>query len=291
VVDLQLLERLNVGISPLLYGSAILALIAETWIMARRHIPRDKKSRWLGIQCGLLAFGVEGVVNATVLVALQFMVYEHRLFDPGTVWWVWPLCFLINDVMFYVSHRLSHEIRLFWAVHVVHHSPRHYDLTTGIRGSALGGILNLPFVVWIPILGIHPLVFLIVNKLFKFYGLAYHTEAVGSLGWVDRVLVTPSNHRVHHAKDPHYLDRNYGGFFILFDRLLGTFTPESTKPTFGIVKDWHGYGLVDCQVHEFRSLWEDLRGAQNWRERWHFLFGPPGWRPEPMEMSTEHAHI
>ena len=267
------------GVTPMLYAFGIGLILLETVVMVVRDLPRDKKSRWLGVKCGVLAFGTEGILQATVLLALHFWVWEHRLFDLGFTPFAWLLCFVINDAMFYVSHRAQHRCRLLWAVHVVHHSPKHYDLTTGIRGSALGTLASFPFVLWIPLVGIHPVMFLVADKLFKFWGLAYHTESIGKLGWLDRIFVTPSNHRVHHATNPQYIDRNYGGLWVGFDRLLGTFEPEVEEPRYGLVKDWHGYGLIDCQVHEFRDLWRDMRGADSVADALRYAVMPPGWAP------------
>lgn len=273
------LEAFNAGVSPALYAFGVAAIIAETLTMVRRRTGRDVASRRLGVKCGVLAFGAEGVFQATAMLAMQAWVYEHRLFDLGLHWWVWGLAWVVNDAMFYLSHRLQHRVRFLWAVHVVHHSPRHYDLTTGIRGSVLGWAVTSPFYVWIPLLGIHPLVVLIVDKIFKFYGLAYHTELIRKLGWLDRVLVTPANHRVHHATNPQYLDRNYGGFFIGFDRLLGTFEPEVEDCRYGLVKDWHGDGLWDCQFHELRDLWRDVRAAPTLSLKLQHALRPPDWQP------------
>jgi len=269
---------LNV-VTPLLYAFGVGAIVLESIYIVWNQIRRDRRSRWLSVKCGILAFGAEGLLQTTALFAIHMWVYQYRVFDLGFVWWAWLLTFLVNDLMFYVSHRAQHENRLLWAIHVVHHSPRHYDLTTGIRGSALGTLAGFPFVVWIPLLGIHPLMYLLADKLFKFYGLAYHTEAVHKLGWMDSILVTPANHRVHHATNPQYIDRNYGGFFILFDRCLGTFEPEVETPEYGLVKDWHGYGLVDCQTHELRDLWRDVCSASNWGDSWRYLYKAPGWKP------------
>lgn len=174
------------------------------------------RSRRLGVVCGLLGFGAEAAAHATFAWLILNAVYQHRLFDLGFGATAWLLCFVLNDLMFYVSHRAQHRIRLLWAVHLVHHSARHYDLTTGVRGSVFGVLATFPFYAWIPLVGIHPLVFLFVDRLFKFYGLAYHTEFVRRLGPLEAVLVTPSSHRVHHAVNDGYIDRNYG---------CGTFGP------------------------------------------------------------------
>ena len=273
------IERFNDVVEPALYAFGIGAIVAETLYLVRKKLPRDRESRRLGVLCGALAFGFEGLWQATALFALHMWVYEHRLFDLGFAPWVWVLCFGVNDLMFYVSHRAQHRCRILWALHVVHHSPRHYDLTTGVRGSALGFLGTLPFYWWVPLLGIHPLLVLTADKLFKFYGLAYHTEFVRSLGILDRILVTPSNHRVHHATNAQYIDRNYGGFLILFDRLFGSFEPEDEPCTYGLVKDWDGRELWDCQVHEFRDLWRDVRSACSLRDALGYVFRPPGWKP------------
>jgi sterol desaturase/sphingolipid hydroxylase (fatty acid hydroxylase superfamily) len=278
-VDLTSLQALTDRIEPAFYGFGIAAIVVETLWYVITNTPRDAKSRRLGVLCGLLGFGVEGVVHATFALAALFVVYEHRFFDLGFGPETWLLCFLVNDAMFYVSHRAQHEIRLLWAVHVVHHSAKHYDLTTGVRGSALGVFATFPFYVWIPLLGIHPLVFLLVDKGFKFYGLAYHTEAIRRLGPLEAFMVTPSSHRVHHATNPQYIDRNYGGFFILFDRLLGTFVPEQEPCIYGLKKDWSGTTVADAQLHELKDIWRDVRAAKSWRDALGYMFRPPGWAP------------
>ena len=282
-------QQLMDDVSPLLYGFGLVVIVAETLYHVVRNIPRDVKSRRLGIYCGLLGFGVEGIVHATVALGILAWVYEHRFFEIGFVWWAWLLCFLVNDLMFYVSHRAQHEIRLLWAVHCVHHSAKHFDLTTGVRGSALGVFATFPFYAWIPLLGIHPVMFLIVDKLFKFYGLAYHTEFVRRLPEpLEAVLVTPSSHRVHHAVNPHYIDMNYGGAFIVFDRLFGTFVPEEEPCVYGLKKDWHSYNLWDAQVHEFRDIWRDVKSANSISHAIQYVVGPPGWSPPewPTELQT-----
>jgi len=280
-VDLATLQLLADDATPYLYGFGIAAIVIETIVLAKTT-RRDVKSRRLGVYCGLLGFGVEGVAHATFALALLYTVYEFRFFDLGLGPEVWLLCFLVNDAMFYVSHWAQHQVRLLWAVHVVHHSAKHYDLTTGIRGSALGVFATFPFYFWIPLLGIHPLIFIIVDKAFKVYGLAYHTEAIRRMGPLEAILVTPSSHRVHHATNPQYIDRNYGGFFILFDRLFGTFVPEEEECVYGLKKDWHGYGVWDAQTHELRDIWRDVRGANTLREALGYVFGPPGWRPREL---------
>lgn len=273
------LELFSERLGPALYGFGIALIVLETVVLTVKKLPRDKKKRWISVWCGLLGFGTEGLVHATLLFGVQLWMYEHRLFELGTAWWVWLLCFVLNDLMFYVSHRAGHRVRLLWAVHCVHHSARSYDLTTGIRGSALGVFTSFPFVFWIPLLGIHPLLFLIVDKLFKFYGLAYHTEAVRKLGWLDKLLITPSVHRVHHATNPQYVDKNYGGFFLVFDHLFGSYEEELEQPAYGLVKPITPETVWEAQSHEFRDLWADMKGSANLGEALGYALMPPGWQP------------
>ena len=264
-----------------LYAFAVAAIALETIVLVARRTPRDQRSRILGVKCGALAFGGGALFSVLITLPLMTLAYEHRFFELGWTWPVWTLCFFINDLMFYTLHRLEHRVRLLWAVHVVHHSSRHYDLTAGVRGSAFDALVSLPFIVWVPLLGIHPLIVVMLETIFRFYGLAYHTEAVGKLGVVDEILVTPSNHRAHHGCNERYLDCNFGGFFILWDRLLGTFRPEREAVRYGLVKEWHGYGLADAQLHEFRDLARDVQHAPTWRAKLRTLLSPPGAHPEP----------
>jgi sterol desaturase/sphingolipid hydroxylase (fatty acid hydroxylase superfamily) len=259
-----------------LYTTAIVAIVFETLIMHTRGVPRDRKSRVLGLKCGVLSFGTGLLMSICVTVPLMQLAYEHRIFDFGFAWPVWIACFVINDLIFYASHRVEHRVRLLWAVHTVHHSSRHFDLTAGVRGSIFDSLSKLPFMVWIPLLGIHPLIVVLLETAFRFYGLAYHTEAVDKLGILDRILVTPSNHRVHHGSNARYLDCNFGGFFILWDRLLGTYRPETERVRYGLVKDWHSYDLADAQLHEVRDLMRDVARAPSLIEKVRVALRPPG---------------
>ena len=285
------IENFRSYLTPGLYIFAIGAIILETVIFTLQRKSRDKKSRWLGIGCGALSFGFGYIFYVLVMYGAQLWVYEHRVFDLGFAWYAWVFCYLVNDVMFYISHRIEHRVRLLWCVHVVHHSPKHYDLTTGIRGSVFDAIFHFPFYVWIPLLGIHPLIFIIMETTFKFIGLAYHTEFVQKLGIFDKIFVTPSNHRVHHGSDVKYLDRNYGGFFIIWDRLFGTYQPEEEKPVYGIRKNWHGYNIVDCQLHEFKDLWKDVRSAPTLADKLRYVYKPPGWRHDGSGQTTEDLQL
>lgn len=280
MMDLAAVEQFASDLAPITYVFGFGVIVLETIYLIATRTPRDARSRRLGLFCGVLGFGVEALVKTGFGLALLLWVWEHRLFDLGFGWEAWVVAVLLNDVMFYVSHRASHEIRLLWAIHVVHHSAKHYDLTTGVRGSALSVFSSLPFYAWMPLVGVHPVVMLLAHQIFNIWGLAYHTELVRRMGPFEGWLVTPSSHRVHHATNPQYIDRNYGGLFVVFDRLFGTFVPEEEPCVYGLKKDWHSYSVWDAQVHEFRDIARDVRSARSWREALGYVLKPPGWRPE-----------
>ena len=231
-----------------------------------------------------LAMGLGNVtVNAVwklAVVAIYAALYELtplRL-DPGH-WWVWILLFLADDLAYYWFHRVSHESRVFWASHVVHHSSQHYNLSTALRQTWVP-MTYLPF--WLPlaIAGFPPWMILLQQAISLIYQFFLHTERVDRL-WrpIEWVFNTPSHHRVHHASDAGYLDRNYAGILIVWDRLFGTFAPEVTRPVYGLTKNIATYNPVRVAFGEYAALWADVRAAGRWRDRVGYLVRRPGWVP------------
>lgn len=234
---------------------------------------------------GLASIGVaigQGVKRALfggVVIAIFMAAWQLR---PWTVpldsAWGVALLFLAVELAYYWHHRLHHRLRWFWATHAVHHSPNHLTFLTAVRlgwtGEISGGFL--PFLP-LPLLGFHPLGvvgMLALNLLYQFW---IHTETVPRLGWLDYVLNTPSNHRVHHASNPRYLDRNFGGVLIVFDRLFGTYQAELPEDPcrYGLVKPLTTYNPVRIAFHEWARMLSDARAARGWRARLAVLFGPP----------------
>jgi sterol desaturase/sphingolipid hydroxylase (fatty acid hydroxylase superfamily) len=198
--------------------------------------------------------------------------------DPGN-WWSWVLLFFCDDLAYYSYHRAHHRIRLFWATHVVHHSSQHYNLSTALRQDWT------PFssiFFWAPLalLGFEPWMILLAiswNLLYQFW---IHTEKIGRLPrWYEAVFNTPSHHRVHHGANEQYLDRNYGGILIVWDRLFGTFEPEGERVRYGLTTNIATFNPLRVATHEFAAIWRDVRGARSWRERLGYAFRGPGWSP------------
>ncbi len=238
-----------------------------------------------------LAMGIGNVLFSLVtklgVFAILGWLYERRLFDLPNAWWVWGLLFFAEDFCYYWFHRTHHGVRLLWAAHVNHHSSTHYNLSTALRQSWTTPLTAPLFWLPLPLLGFHPVWVVTQQALSLLYQFWLHTEAVGSLGPLERVLNTPSHHRVHHGSNAEYLDKNHGGILIIWDKLFGTFVPERAAVTYGLTKNVESFHPVRVAFHEWRDLARDVRRARGPLEALRYAFGPPGWRPaaRPVEAS------
>ena len=260
-------------------GFILLILIEMLW--ARRRRPEAYEARDTLIS---LALGVGSTV-ARLLVAgvtlLIFMrVWDFRLFDLGLAWWVWIACFVLDDLAYYWFHRTAHRIRWFWASHVNHHSSQHYNLSTALR-QTWTGFIAISFIFRLPLvlLGFHPAMIFFVGAINLIYQFWIHTEAIGRMPrWFEAVMNTPSHHRVHHATNPVYLDRNYAGVFITWDKMFGTFQPELDEEEirYGIVKQLGSFNLLWAAFHEWIGIARDMWRAP-WKHKLSYLLREPGW--------------
>ena len=194
-------------------------------------------------------------------------------------WWVWVLLFFADDLSYYWFHRISHESRFFWASHVVHHSSEHYNLSTALRQTWVP-MTYYPFWLWLPLLGFAPWMVLLAQSWSLIYQFWIHTERVGRMPrWYEAIFNTPSHHRVHHGSNEVYLDKNYGGILIVWDRLFGTFVAEGERVRYGLTKNIHTFNPTRVAFHEYAALLRDARQASGWRTRLAILLKGPGWRP------------
>jgi sterol desaturase/sphingolipid hydroxylase (fatty acid hydroxylase superfamily) len=221
-----------------------------------------------------------------VVVATYAALYELtplRLDSHNPLTWV--ALFFADDFSYYWFHRVSHENRVFWASHVVHHSSRHYNLSTALRQTWVP-MTYFPFWLWMPLVGFAPWMVLLAQSWSLIYQFGLHTERVGRLPWpLELVLNTPSHHRVHHGANEQYLDRNYAGILIIWDRLFGSFEPEGERVRYGLTKNIETFHPVRVAFHEYIALWHDVRGARTWRERFGHVWHGPGWKPAASERS------
>ena len=228
---------------------------------------------------------IAGLLVGGVIFAASIWVWKHRIFDiPMTAIWAWVTIFLLEDLTYYWFHRLSHERRFWWASHVNHHSSQHYNLATALRQTWTGGVAGT-WLLWLPLsfLGFPPAMIAIQKGISLVYQYWIHTEAIRRTPrWFEAVFNTPSHHRVHHARNAQYLDANYAGILIIWDRLFGTFIPEDDKIPcrYGLVHNLGDFNILRVAFHEWMGIGKDLLSARSPREVVGYLFGPPGWSPD-----------
>jgi sterol desaturase/sphingolipid hydroxylase (fatty acid hydroxylase superfamily) len=198
---------------------------------------------------------------------------------PADVWWVWVIGVIGYDFCYYWQHRLGHESAIFWASHVVHHQSQEFNLSTALRQTSSGALLGWLFYLPMAVIGVPPQVFAVAALIDLLYQYWIHTEHVGRLGWLDRILATPSNHRVHHAINDQYVDRNYGGILIIWDRLVGSFAPEAERCAYGTRAPLDSWDPLWANVVIYVDLARKSWRAPRWRDKVRVWFKPPGWRP------------
>jgi sterol desaturase/sphingolipid hydroxylase (fatty acid hydroxylase superfamily) len=223
---------------------------------------------------------VAGALTGATVFALAVWIAQFQLVEIGYVWWAWPLCFLLDDLAYYVFHRSAHRVRWFWASHVIHHTSQHYNLSTALR-QTWTGFISVSFIFRLPLFLFFPpaMVFFCagINLVYQFW---IHTEMIGRFPrWFEAVMNTPSHHRVHHATNPRYLDMNYAGVFIIWDKMFGTFTAEidEDRPRYGIIKNLGSFNLLWAAFHEWIGIAKDVFTVPGLRNKLNYMIRPPGW--------------
>ncbi len=246
---------------------------------AERYVGYENRDTATSLTMGLGNVGIN-VGWKLVVVATYTALYELTpLRVPADMWWAYVLLFFADDFAFYWYHRVGHRVRVAWASHVVHHSSEHYNLSTALRQPWVP-MTALPF--WLPLalLGFSPLMILGAQAVSLSYQFWLHTERIGTLPRpIELIFNTPSHHRVHHGSQSQYLDKNYGGVLIIWDRLFGTFEPEGERVRYGLTTNIGTFNPLHVATHEWRAIWRDVRGASSWRDRAGYAFGGPGWTP------------
>lgn len=228
---------------------------------------------------------VSGLVLGGIVVAWFVFVEQFALLDISWAWYWFVIAFVLDDFVYYWSHRWAHTVRWWWADHVVHHSSQHYNLSTALRQPWLNP-LTLKFIFlgsWLVLIGFPPAMIAFVAAFNLIYQFWIHTEAIKRLpAPIEWLMNTPSHHRVHHATNPRYLDRNYAGVFIIWDRLFGTFEPETDAEEirYGIVRNLGTHNPLTICLHEWWGIIKDVRSARSLRDALGYWLGPPGWSPD-----------
>jgi sterol desaturase/sphingolipid hydroxylase (fatty acid hydroxylase superfamily) len=272
--------------SPIVYAIPVfLALVALEWLIARR--------RGLAIyrvQDAITSLNI-GVISETIrslVKLLTVVVYALVVERVGAFTWdlknplVWVLAFVLYDFFYYWAHRCGHEVNLMWAAHVVHHSSEDFNLSTALRQSSTNQFFYWLFYLPMAVIGIPVSVFVVVALVSMGYQFWVHTQLVGKLGWMEKFFATPSNHRVHHGRNDYCIDRNYGGTFIIWDRMFGTFAEErDNEPVvYGVKTPLASWNPLWGNLKNYATLWRDLRATPGMSNKLMRVFAPPDWRPE-----------
>ncbi|MFI1166936.1 sterol desaturase family protein [Streptomyces sp. NPDC020801] len=273
-------------IPAVVYAIPFFVLLVVVEALSYRFLPDDEERGYelrdtvtsMSMGAGSQVIGLPWKVLAVLAYAVVWSHAPWKL--PTSSAWTWILLFFADDLAYYAFHRAHHRVRVLWAGHVVHHSSVRFNLSTALRQSWTP-MTTLPF--WLPLalLGIQPWMILLQQSISLVYQFFLHTERVDRL-WrpIEWVLNTPSHHRVHHASNNVYLDRNYGGVLIVWDRLFGSFEPEGERVVYGLTKNIDTYNPLRVAFHEYTAAWRDVRGARRWRDKAGHLLGPPGWSPK-----------
>jgi sterol desaturase/sphingolipid hydroxylase (fatty acid hydroxylase superfamily) len=286
----SLREQILILFSTPLY---IIIIGAEILLSNYRH---KKLYNWKDTAANLYLMMFNGVIDlvfrSVYLVILDYF-YRHQLIAFTNLVAYWVMLVLLEDFMYYWLHRFDHEIRLFWAVHVTHHSSEQLNFTVGFRSSVFQPLYRFFYFIPLALLGFKPVDIVFVYSATQIWGIFVHTELIKKMGWLEQVLVTPSHHRVHHASNTKYLDRNMGMFLIIWDKLFGTFQPELKEEEYepiryGLTKPLEKENPVTIVFHEWDSIWQDIsRRDLNWKEKWGYIFGPPGWSHDGTRLTSE----
>ncbi|MGV6828282.1 MAG: sterol desaturase family protein [Flavobacteriales bacterium] len=261
----------------------VLAMLLEYYIYTKHQI----KSYTLKDTSSSIAMGLGnvfiGFISKIIVFGALYFVYNHfRVFSIPVTWWSFVLLFFADDLSYYWFHRVSHSSRLFWASHVVHHSSQHYNLSTALRQTWTGSFYSFLFWLWLPLMGFHPAMIVFQMAISLLYQFWIHTETIDKLpNWFERFFNTPSHHRVHHGSNPIYLDRNYAGILIIWDKLFGTFQSELEEEMvrYGLVTNITTYNPIKIAFKEWFALFKDaFTGSKSLTSRLNYFIKPPGWK-------------
>lgn len=261
-----------------------LGLIAIEWIVGRwrRRDTYRVNDALNSIGLGILS-QLTGVFGQLAMIGVYTFAWRHlALFElSASSWWVWLVGLVLYDLCYYWLHRFGHTVAVFWAAHVVHHQSEDYNLSTALRQTSSGFLLGWLFYLPMAVLGFPPLVYAVVGLIDLLYQYWVHTQQIGKLGWFDRWFCAPSNHRVHHAVNDRYLDRNYGGILLVWDRLFGSWEPEhDDEPcVYGTRSPLRSWNPLWANVEVYAALAKDSWHARSWADKLRVWLKPPGWRP------------
>lgn len=259
----------------------LVAVIEFLYVVATKKRRRDKHETYANFKVWLINQVMKPLALGGVFLGVLVPLSKLAPLTLPVNGWTCVLTLAVADFVYYWNHRLSHQVRLFWTYHSVHHSSPEYNLSTAIRLPWIGILGDTMFYIPLVLLGLSPVV-LGISKTFVLLAQDWiHTESIGKLGWFDKVFNSPSNHRVHHGSNAVYLDKNHGGILILWDRLFGTYQEELfTEPViYGLTKQINSYNPWTINFHETGIMLKQVRQSRSIKEALSYLFKGPGWSP------------
>ena len=258
-------------------GTLVLVIVTLIeLLMSILHREGDRLKDMLANIClGLLVILTGFFMKALALIVYT-MIYSIAIIKPVPSLPLWIIAFFLCDLVLYIYHLLGHKTRLLWAAHVAHHSSLHYNLSVGFRINFIH--LFYRFLFWAPLclIGITPEMILLLESVTAIWNFLIHTEKIKKLGLLDTIFNTPSNHRVHHASNPEYIDKNLGGILVIYDQIFGTYVKETIPPVYGITHNIYSHDPKDVLFHEYKNVSKEISKIKGLKNKIRFLFSKPG---------------
>lgn len=270
----------------------IISIVSEIYVGKKKnlnnyHLKDSLISLWMGLAGGALDFTLRVVTLGVLDWCNEHALYKPNLLEHAPIL-AWIVVFIAQDFCFYWLHRTEHYSRLFWAVHSNHHSSEKYNFTVALRSSVLQPIYRFAFYIPVAFLGFDGLTIMFMYAVNQFYQFFLHTETINRLPkWYEAIFVTPSHHRVHHASNIEYLDKNMGQVLIIWDKLFGTFAEENTKPVYGLTQNLNTFHPFKVIFNEFYKIKNDLKRPVPLSVKIKYLFNPPGWSHDGSSQTSE----
>ena len=301
-MDFNITEEIVIT-SPLKYGIIGFIALIIIEILISRKIDKDLYN-WKDLASSA-SMGAGAIIITIVIQTLPLLLFFpiYEFFNPVVgdtrmnimgweafhfTWLTFLICQFLDDHNYYWHHRLSHTIRCLWAAHIVHHSTTYYNLGTGLRNGWITLFYKPLLWCWLPAVGFHPMMIFFCLGIQALWQFQLHTKFVPNLGFLEKFLNTHQQHQVHHAKNIEYLDKNHGGYLNLFDKIYGSHGVLDPKQEvhFGVMHPPNSYNPFVIVSHEYSAIWKDVHNTKNWRQKFMYIFGPPGWSPDKSTLTV-----
>ena len=282
--------------NPLVYGVPCFLALILLELTYSKHSEKKNLYHYKDLFSSLFLGVGSAVVAALVktVSAIVIFVWIYDVFNPivdgvrmnifgwqafSYAWYVWIFCQVADDFSYYWFHRQNHMVRFFWAAHIVHHSSDNFNLGTAVRNGWFTILYKPLFYLWMPAIGFPPEMILVCLGIESLWQFQLHSLYIPKMGWIEKIFNTHTMHQVHHAKNIEYMDKNHGGFLNAFDKIFGTWKSldENIDISYGVTTPPDSYNPMVILTHEYSNIWADIKKSKNWRHKFMYIFGPPGW--------------